>query len=130
MPTTPFRIDTPAMSQHDIDFEDSDDNEELENQVFVENLVDDMVARLAVDSSSPRASKLLMPQSISMYTQERIHQRRLTTLGADSGPPPPLNPEMQSLSGSAGNSIEEGYDLDEEGEMIMMGRNRSLGLQN
>ena len=40
-------------------FVDSDDNEDLENQVFVENLVDDMVGRLNIDS--PGSNKLLLP---------------------------------------------------------------------
>jgi hypothetical protein len=63
-----------------------------------------------------------------MYTQERLNQRRILTLGADAGPPPPLNPEMQSLSGSAGNSIEDGYEMDDMDGDYVMTRSRSLGL--
>jgi len=73
--TTPFKIDTPAMSQHGdlqrdgdmygADLDDSDDNDNLDNQVFMENLVDDMMGRLAVDTGS---NKPILPQSINMYS--------------------------------------------------------------
>ena len=81
MPKITLKSEKSEKPEKEVEIDDVESEEDEEaGQVFVENLVEEVMARLSSVADSP-TSKFYLPSSVSSYTQERQRQRRYATLG-------------------------------------------------